>query len=304
MPELPEVECVRRTIQPYLVGRKINTVTLHRADIVQGINTAQALLEGSVIDRLERRGKQLALISSAADGSCGRCVVIHLGMSGQLRWDTVAGQAKRLPPQFKRGKTPPGSQAPKDLPPHTHVVWALDGGRMRFTDPRRFGSVKTFDGPAGLAQSWARLGPDALTITPGVLCTTLSRTRRPLKAALLDQAIIAGLGNIYVDELLFAARLSPMLPADRLTPPRTHLLVRQMRAILGKAIEAGGSTLRDYANASGATGSYQRQHKVYGHSGDRCPRRSCPDRLAGCVIAGRTTVYCPHCQGSEGSESV
>ncbi len=276
MPELPEVECVRRSLEPVLIGRTLREVLRHRPDVVRGDANAHGLSRGQRIERLVRHGKQLALVGRGPGGTTG-CVVAHLGMSGQLRWASA-----------------PANPAPK----HTHVVWRFDQGELRFTDPRRFGGVWVFPSlEAAYTARWAELGPDALSVTPARLHRALSRTTRMLKPALLDQAVVAGLGNIYVDELLFGARLRPTLQANAVTPAQAGSLTRRMKTLLSRAIRAGGSTLRDYVDGTGSAGGYQLAHRVYGRAGQRCLRRGCGVDLASSTLAGRTTVYCPACQG-------
>lgn len=276
MPELPEVECVRRSLEPVLLGQPVKTAVCHRASVIRGDASASGLLTGQRIDRLVRHGKQLALVGRRRAGMTG-CIVIHLGMSGQLRW-----QAAPIDP------------APK----HTHVVWRFGQGELRFTDPRRFGGVWVYPSlEAASAARWSSLGPDALSVTQARLHRALSRTTRMLKPALLDQAVVAGLGNIYVDELLFGAKLAPTLRADQVTPAQAGSLARRMKTLLDRAILAGGSTLRDYVDGSGTAGGYQYAHRVYGRGGQWCLRRGCRAALASCTLAGRTTVFCPACQG-------
>jgi formamidopyrimidine-DNA glycosylase len=276
MPELPEVECVRRSLEPALIGQTLREVLRHRPDVVRGDASAHGLLRGQRIERLARHGKQLALVGRGPGGTAG-CAVVHLGMSGQLRWSPVSSDP---------------------APRHTHVVWRFDQGELRFTDPRRFGGVWVFPSlEAAYTARWASLGPDALLVTQARLHRALSRTTRMLKPALLDQAVVAGLGNIYVDELLFGAKLPPTLPAHAVTPAQAGSLARRMKTLLGRAIRAGGSTLRDYVDGSGSAGGYQLAHRVYGRAGQQCLRRGCGVDLACCTLAGRTTVYCPACQG-------
>ncbi len=273
MPELPEVETVRRSLERATVGRVVRSAQVRRADVVRGIVNDAALLAGRRIGGVIRHGKQLAILAEA-DGHDGSCVCVHLGMSGSLR--------------IGNGTT--------QLDAHTHVVWRLEGDQtVVFRDPRRFGGVWLFPSEANLRDTrWTALGPDALSIQPSALHERLQRTRRAIKAALLDQAVIAGLGNIYVDELLFQIGIHPEQPADTINFKRTQRMVRVMRRLLAKAIEAGGSTLRDYADAEGQAGRYQQSHLVYGRSGQPC--RKCETNLNTHLVAGRTTVLCPACQ--------
>ena len=293
MPELPEVECVRLSLERLVVGRRVASVRVSRPDVISGPRDAASLLAGDKVSSVIRHGKQLAIL-----GSRGGCVCVHLGMSGQL---CVAAGAPVDTCVLKRTGTTSGSPAGADLPPHTHVVWVFEGGLpVRFTDPRRFGGLWTFESEQQLITGrWSALGPDALRITPGQLSAGLSGTQRGLKAALLDQNLVAGLGNIYVDELLFSAKLHPLLSANELAPKQVPGLVRRMKTLLNGAIERGGSTLRDYVDAENRRGSQQARHRVYGRSGMRCKRRGCLGTIESQQIAGRTTTWCPSCQPLE-----
>ena len=293
MPELPEVECVRRSLERLIVGRRVESVRVTRRDVIRGESSATALLQDDHIDRVLRHGKQLALV-----GNAGQCVCIHLGMSGQLCVLPAGDADQRKPVPIERTNGRASSNGCPLTPPHTHVLWHFEhGSAMRFTDPRRFGGLWTFSQLNALAsQRWSALGPDALAITPSDLYRRLSSTRRALKAALLDQGLIAGLGNIYVDELLFGAGLHPLTPADTVDRVLASSLVRRMRTLLTRAIEHGGSSLRDYVDAENQQGSQQKRHRVYGRSGQRCHRRSCSATICSDQIAGRTTAWCPGCQ--------
>ena len=285
MPELPEVETLRRSLLPHLLGRRIRRVALARRDVVRGLprgatRARTALLEGQRVAEIRRHGKQLALI-----GDGGGCVCVHLGMSGSL---CVVSAGRR------RAET-----ASK----HVHVRWRLDDGRcLRFRDPRRFGGLWVFeDLPRLQEKRWDGLGPDALSITPGALHARLNQTRRALKAALLDQNLVAGLGNIYADEVLYAVRLHPLAPSNGLDPAGCRRVVRAIRRILSRALDNGGSTLRDYVDASGRPGGFQTRFKAYGRIGQPCAR--CGQLLEGLVVAGRTTSVCPRCQQSVNTTS-
>ena len=273
MPELPEVERVRRTLQATVVGRTVASLRVRRRDVVHGSAGPKSLLAGRRIQRIYRHGKQLCLVGDDDQ----HCVCIHLGMSGSLRYLNGAANGQVLDN-------------------HCHVTWRFaHGGQLVFRDPRRFGGLWTFDQPQDLwQQRWKTLGPDAMTITASQLYDKLVRTDRALKAALLDQHVVAGLGNIYVDELLFGCRLRPLKPASKLTKPQTRQMVRHMRRMLEKAVVAGGSTLRDYVDANGRQGGYQSLHRVYGRGGKSC--KKCRRKLATCKLAGRTTVFCLRCQ--------
>ena len=272
MPELPEVENVCQTLRKLVVGHRIKKVTIHRPDVITGLATPQSLLQGKTIAQVVRHGKQLAMLADNVDQAA---VNIHLGMSGRLM----------------------GITNPKSTPkPHCHVQWHLaNGERLDFIDPRRFGGLWIFGAYRDLRQSrWDKLGDDALQIRPDTLLKCLSRTRRPLKAALLDQNLVAGLGNIYVDELCFACKISPHQLACELNLQHCQLLVKQMRKLLKLSIKRGGSTLRDYVMVNGKSGQFQNLHKVYARAGKPCT--ACKTTLHGSILAGRTTVHCPTCQ--------
>lgn len=268
MPELPEVETVRLALAKHIVGRTVRTVEVRRRDMVHGNATPVCLLAGTSIERIDRRGKQLAIF-----GNRGNCVCIHLGMTGSVRYST---------------------DKPADMK-HCHIVWRLDNaGWMIQRDPRRFGGLWPYPTEAALHQRWATLGPDALTITARELASRLANTHRTIKAALLDQTVLAGLGNIYVDELLFTLGIHPRRPAADLKAHEVPPLVRAMRSLLKRAIRAGGSTVRDYVDANGESGGYQLRHRVYGRAGKPCV--TCGQAIQVDIVGGRTTAFCPNCQ--------
>jgi len=277
MPELPEVENVRRTLASVLVGRVIEHVRVKRRDVIHGDSRGAALLHRGRISRVERHGKQLALVAARDGGT--PCVCVHLGMSGSLR------------------HVPAPARGPSARPlDHTHVSWRLDDGSMlRFRDPRRFGGLWTFENERLLrSQRWSALGADALTVRPGHLLRAFQSTSRNVKVALLDQRLVAGLGNIYVDELLFECRIHPLTPCRTLDSDRTRRLVRRMRRLLQQATAQGGSTLRDYVDGQGRPGRFQQIHRVYGRDGEPCS--ICHRLLVRSLVGGRGTVHCPSCQ--------
>lgn len=272
MPELPEVECIRRALLP-LVGRRVESVDLHRRDIVENPpkrGLSATLLAGDVIAGLHRHGKQLAV-----EGGAGRVVCVQLGMTGQLLVDEGAS-AKR--------------------PAHVHAVWTLDDGRtLAFRDPRRFGGLSLYASMDAIrADRWAALGPDALDHRMGDLAAACKRSGRAIKDLLLDQSALAGVGNIYADESLFLARVRPTRRASRLTRAEIDGLSEAVRRVLARAVEAGGSTLRDYVRPDGAPGGAGALHLAYGRGGQPCVRCSTPLRRT--TVGQRTTAYCPQCQ--------
>jgi formamidopyrimidine-DNA glycosylase len=278
MPELPEVENVRRSLQRRLADRIVVEVHVLRPDIIRGDPRPEALLLHQRLIPPLRHGKQLALASTS--GGAGGAIVIHLGMTGSLRIHEPAPSPTLTPA----------------LAPHTHTLWGLDDGNtLAFSDPRRFGGIWTFPSLEALQRErWSALGPDALSLTPDQLAPRFAGTSRGIKAALLDQSLVAGLGNIYTDELLFRCGLHPATPARRLTPQQQRNLIHCMSELLNQAIHAGGSTLRDYVDSDGAAGAYQNQHLVYAKAGSPCPR--CAGKLRGGAFAGRSTTWCPRCQ--------
>ncbi len=275
MPELPEVESVRRSLSPRLLGRRVERALLDRADVVTGETTPAALLQGARIARLERLGKHLAIL---ADDE--RVLVVHLGMSGQLFW-----LAPRTSPEN---------------PSHVHARWRLvddragDAGTLVFRDPRRFGGLWTLPDKPALREHWKALGPDALDVSAAVLEQACARSTRAIKSVLLDQHVLAGVGNIYADEACFRAHIHPRRRARTLRPPEIAALAEEVRAVLARAVAARGSTLRDFVDGEGQPGSYRLEHAVYGRAGQAC--LLCGSTLRTAVVGGRTTVWCPLCQ--------
>ncbi len=277
MPELPEVETVRRGLDRSLVGRRITRVEVGRDRVVRRTSADElvhGLLGCRVLDA-RRRGKYLLCGLDSGDE-----LMIHLRMSGQVLVEP-AGRAR---------------------PAHTHVAASLDDGNERwFVDPRTFGEVVVFDPTrVGVAvPELARLGIDPIAddLTLGHLRRILRAQHRQLKALLLDQHLVAGIGNIYGDEILHAARLRPDRASDTLAPEAERRLHRSIGAVLTAAIDAGGSTLRDaqYVDLDGRSGSFQEQHRVYGRTGERCSTCGI-GWIRRIVIAQRSTHFCPWCQ--------
>lgn len=281
MPELPEVECLRRSLEPHLLGARCTGASLLRGDMCRGIAGAKvsptAMLKGRAVASLERLGKNLAIVSNE-----GAVLCVHLGMSGQV-----------LIEEREEPRT------------HVHARWTFTtpGGRtatMTFRDPRRFGGLAVASSmDAVRVHAWAGLGPDALSIDAGSLRERAGRSARAIKSILLDQRVLAGVGNIYADEALFAARIHPERPGNSLAPREWAALAARVRDVLASAIASGGSTLRDYVNANGAKGRSQHTHAVYGRGGETCT--VCEKRLTLTVLGGRATVYCARCQPASGT---
>lgn len=269
MPELPEVETVRRSLAPHLLGQTIATAKALRNDFITGARSPADLLQGATIQRIDRRGKQLAVIAAS-----GRVVIVQLGMSGQVL------------------AAPSNSQ----LPTHVHALWTIHSSStaILFRDPRRFGGLTTLRTPAQLEAAWQHLGPDGLAITGDQLWPALHTSSRAIKPALLDQQTVAGVGNIYADEALFMAGIHPKALCRRLSRSRIEQLAHSIREVLATAVNARGSTLRDYRDADGQVGSYAALHRVYGRGGLPCT--VCGKPLRRFVLGQRTTVACSTCQ--------
>jgi formamidopyrimidine-DNA glycosylase len=282
MPELPEVETVRRGLCPVLQGARLARVQVNRPDLRWPLPAGMAeRLTGARVTALRRRSKYLL-----ADLSTGETLLLHLGMSGRI---LVSGAVL--------GAFHHAHPAPQV---HDHVVIDTDGGaRVTFNDPRRFGAMDLFATQAEGAHPLLRdLGPEPLGngFSEGWLALRLAGRRTPVKAALLDQRTVAGLGNIYVCEALHRARISPRRLAGNLGPARLGRLVPVIRAVLGEAIEAGGSSLRDYRQADGELGYFQHAFRVYGREGAPCPAPGCGGTVVRIVQGGRSSFLCPRCQ--------
>ncbi len=303
MPELPEVEHLRRSLEPSITHAVVRDVAIHRRDMVRlpvavkrtTHEFEQGLLMGTSIVATHRRGKQLAL-----EGANGRVLVIQLGMSGSVIIERGAppreiaeGMAGKHRHVVWTLETPPraGTKSRSHESPHASLHESL---RMAFRDPRRFGGLTAFGSLEELHAAWAALGPDALTVTAQALRAALLRSKRAVKSVLLDQALVAGVGNIYADEALFAARIHPETPANIVEPAAVGELARAIRAILRRAVNAGGSTIRDYKDALGRAGTAATSHQVYGRAGQPCFR--CHTTLEMMVVQARTTVFCRVCQ--------
>jgi formamidopyrimidine-DNA glycosylase len=266
MPELPEVETVVTSLRPRIVGAKVAGVRLNRTDIVNPTSVDLIeLLTGRTVVSINRRAKRIVVTLDD-----GNRFYIHLGMTGQLTME----------------------QVDSPLRSHTHLVLELQKSavELRFRDPRRFGGVFWLgeDSPDG------DLGPEPLMLRTARLAKILQSTRRPIKAALLDQTLIAGLGNIYADECLFLAKIHPLTPADRLSSEQVARLNRAIKLTLRRAIDARGSTLRDFVDGENAPGKYRSKHKVYDRKGEPCSR--CRATIKRIVLTGRSTCFCPKCQ--------
>lgn len=292
MPELPEVETVRRGLAPWLEGARIERVTLNRPDLRFPFPTGLAeAITGQEIVHVGRRAKYLLI----GLGN-GKTVLSHLGMTGS--WRFAEHGIDKAPRYYE-----PGTE-----PKHDHMIWEISHpahGRSHliYADPRRFGFIDLFDDQTQSA-FLAGLGPEPLgnDFNAAEMAAAFAGKTAPIKAALLDQRVVAGLGNIYVAEALHRAHIHPTLAAGRLVTakgrPKQALedLAIGVRDVLIEAIEVGGSTLRDFRNAEGGSGYFQHRFAVYDREGEPCPTPLCTGTVTRIVQSGRSTFFCPVCQ--------
>ena len=285
MPELPEVETVRRGLQPALEGARLVKVEVRRPDLRFAFPPRFAeRLRGARVEALDRRAKYLL-----ARLDTGETLVMHLGMTGRFE---IRGADRSRPGHFREAASMDDR--------HAHVVFETDrGGRITFFDARRFGYMDLVPTAELQASRWFKdLGPEPLgpDFTANHLARAFAGRVQNVKASLLDQRLVAGLGNIYVCEALYRSRISPATAAGKLSNKRLAVLVRTIRTVLDEAIAAGGSTLRDYAGADGELGYFQHAFQVYGREDDPCLTPGCRGMIRRSVQAGRSTFHCPVCQ--------
>jgi formamidopyrimidine-DNA glycosylase len=275
MPELPEVETVVRSLRPLIGGREIAGLRVLDPKLPRRSRGCRLKdLEGRRVLGVRRRGKMIIVECAGGLG-----LVFHLKMTGQML------------------VVRPGEPLDK----HVRLVLRFRDGRseLRFRDVRRFGFALCFaDGAADSRREIAALGPEPFEVTPEGLAALLTGRTGKIKSLLLDQTIVAGIGNIYADEILFDARIHPETPASSLRRRDLDRLLASAREILGRAISAGGSSLRDYVDAEGRLGEFQFAHKVYDREGEPCA--GCGGRVRRIVVGGRGTYFCPRCQRRRG----
>jgi formamidopyrimidine-DNA glycosylase len=273
MPELPEVETVARGLRAVLPGRRILSVRLGKTDFIDDPAAIEQHLPGTRINEVRRHGKFLVLdLESANGGARSFALLIHLGMTGQI---------VTCPPEAR-------------VAPHTHVFLALDDGReVRYTDIRRFGRIAILADDSR-EKVLGPLGLDPLEATENEFCAQLHARRARIKALLLDQHVLRGMGNIYTDETLWRARIHPMRLGANLTSGELRRLYRAVRGVLTEAIRLRGSSISDYVDSEGQPGQFQRRHRVYQREGKRCFR--CGASIRRALVAGRSSYFCPRCQ--------
>ncbi|MHB1653951.1 MAG: bifunctional DNA-formamidopyrimidine glycosylase/DNA-(apurinic or apyrimidinic site) lyase [Desulfitobacteriaceae bacterium] len=272
MPELPEVETIRRTLAQHVSGSKITSIQVIWPGALKGWEDQEfvASVTGKKMERFDRRGKYLLI-----ELEQGWSLIAHMRMTGRLLYYPQAHEPER----------------------HTHVVFGLDHGELHFADLRKFGRIQVVPtSERWKVPSLAILGPEPLSLefTPEVLMERLKRKKSNLKTVLLNQSVLAGLGNIYTDESLFRAFLAPERLADSLSLAEVVLLHRAIQEVLREGIAAQGTSFRDYRDANGAKGTFQNSLQVYGRSGEAC--LLCGMLLTKKRLGGRTTVFCPRCQ--------
>lgn len=293
MPELPEVETVRTALEPAMTGRCFARVQQRRPNLRFPFpEKFVTRLEGQSVLAVRRRAKYLVI-----DLSDGESLIVHLGMSGRMTVTPPGGGAHATAPFHQ---TTPGDTITDDLQTHDHVVFDLDDGtRIVFNDHRRFGLMDLAD-TAELEsyKFFVKMGPEPLgnAFSESHMDQALAGKSTPIKAALLDQRVVAGLGNIYVCEALYRSGISPKRLARTIPGKRVTRLVPVVRDVLRDAIAAGGSSLRDYAHTDGSLGYFQHTFSVYDREGEPCKTEGCAGTVRRIVQSGRSTFYCSRCQ--------
>ncbi len=287
MPELPEVETVRAGLEPVMVGRRFLEVEQRRADLRFAMpERFVERVRGARLEKLGRRGKYLV---GALDR--GETLVMHLGMTGRFTIETGVNDPAR-PGAFHAAR---GGD-----PRHDHIVFLMEGGhRVTFNDARRFGFMDLAPtDQLDNAPPFARMGPEPLSdaFDADALLAALAGKRTPIKAALLDQSVVAGQRKIYLCEALCSSGVRHRRLARTVGRGRAERLVADIKDVLGEAIEAGGSSLRDYAHTDGTLGYFQHGFAVYDRAGEACARASCPGAIQRLVQSGRSTFFCAACQ--------
>jgi len=280
MPELPEVETVARGLQKSIVGRRILSVVLGKTDFIDDPSALEQHLPGRQIEAVERYGKFMLLRLSPSRQPEGTengdaapaSLLVHLGMTGQLAPCPAAHPCAK----------------------HTHVWFRLDDGReLRYTDPRRFGRMAYLTS-ALLADELTNFGADPLQVSAQEFAQRIGSRGSRIKALLLDQTVLRGVGNIYADESLWRAKIHPARQGTQLSKKQVATLRKVLQDVLQEAILARGSSISDFLDAEGQPGEYQRRHRAYGREGKRCFR--CRATIRRVIVAGRSSYFCPRCQ--------
>jgi formamidopyrimidine-DNA glycosylase len=290
MPELPEVEVTRRRIESSLVGRRIRSVRTTPSSyfFLTPPKVLEKRLLGRRVEQLRRHGKYL--IAELDDGAR---LLLHLGMTGQLF--TASARSVRLLSSTRGGALTPEKQEAFQPDVHTHLMLSFDDADedVLFRDVRKFGKVLWL-APGRDDPRLDKLGPDALGVTGELLYEETRARKAAIKIVLLDQSVLAGVGNIYADEALFRAQIRPRRAAKSLTRKECERLAEALRAVLLRSIETGGSSISDYVQPDGSDGAYQNERRVYARKGEPC--QSCETPIRRIVLGARSTHYCPRCQ--------
>lgn len=279
MPELPEVETVARGLRATVLGRRILSVTLRKTDFIDDPSLIERHLPGRRIDAVDRYGKFMLVRLSEAQGeksangdTAAAALLVHLGMTGHIA-STAAAQP---------------------LEKHTHAIFALDDGReLRYTDARRFGRLAYFSAEL-LPAELEGFGAEPLLVTAEDFAERIGSRHSRIKALLLDQSVLRGVGNIYADESLWRAKIHPAKLGVNLSKKQLNELRRALQKILEKAIVMRGSSIADFTDAEGEPGEYQQHHRAYGREGKKCYR--CGTLIRRAIVAGRSSFFCPKCQ--------
>lgn len=287
MPELPEVEVIRQRLAPQLVGRTLSEVVTSEPSyfFLTPPGELRRRLRGRTFTRFTRTGKYL--LAGLDDESR---VLLHLGMTGQLFTSQAANP--RLHQRTVRPAEPAAAFIP-DIHTHLRCYFVDPGPAVFFRDSRKFGKVRWLS-PGQSDPRLDKLGPDALAVDAGHLALAGRRRRIPVKSLLLDQTVLAGVGNIYADEALFLANVRPTRPSNRISVASYQRLVAALQRVLRRSIEAGGSSISDYVTPDGMDGGYQLERLVYGREGQPCP--ICQERIRRTVLGQRSAHYCSRCQ--------
>lgn len=274
MPELPEVETVRRGLERRVLGRTISKVEIAGPRVIRGdVSRFERGIAGARVSSLRRKGKTLALELSMAGSKPPEYLLIRLGMTGQLVVVQRAGA----------------------LLPHTHIRMALDEGaeELRYRDPRRFGMLRLCTAKEA-ERIFSSLGPDALEMTESEFESAIGGRRGAVKSWLMNQRVIAGLGNIYADEALFESRIHPETPAGSIGKPARKRLFSAIQSVLRHAVSLQGTSFRDYIDIEGRQGAFEPQLRAYQRTGMPCPR--CGALIRRVIVSGRSSHFCPRCQ--------
>jgi formamidopyrimidine-DNA glycosylase len=296
MPELPEVETVVRELRLHLPGRDVLSASLTAPDLYRRGSANVETLAGARVEGVARRGKAILIGLRPRGTRTEDRLVIHLGMTGRLEWSASerVASAGDLGTRAKRDWSEVADDRIRERTPkkHLHARWRFsDGSELRYYDPRRFGFI--FVGTTASVDESLRIGPDPFELDAAALARALSGRRAPVKALLLDQHLVSGLGNIYVDEALHLARIHPLVTGERASK-HAKVILSAARRILTRAIKSRGTTFRDYRRTDGASGEFQLKLSVYGRDGEKC--RVCGTAIRRIEVAQRGTHYCPRCQ--------